>query len=126
MSLLELFRFLMPYFAAVSDADVQKALDVAAEYRPACLSTAKQDEAQVYYAAWFLYQRQMQTAALQAPIPYGVKSEREGDVSRTYGTTDPQADPFGWWDQYATLRDLCGGGAITVGHRHGSPCGCFH
>lgn len=125
MNLLELFRFMVPYFAALPDEQVQQALDLAAAYRPACLDTARQDQAQVYYAAWLLYQRDLQIkAALPgAPVaPFGVKSEKEGDLSRTYGNAEGSDDPFGWWGEYSALADLCGGGAITVGHRHGSTC----
>lgn len=126
MSLLELFRFLVPYFAAVSDENVEQALAMALPYRPACLTPAQQDEAQVFYAAWLLYQRQLQTAALAGGAsPWGVKSEREGDVSRTYGAVDGQDDPFGWWGKFSALYALCGGGAITVGHRYGPAC-CQH
>lgn len=129
MTLLELFRFLVPYFAAVSDPVVQQALTLAEPYRPACLPTAQQDQAQVYYAAWFLYQRQLQTDALAGggvmPSP-GVTMEKEGDLQRQYGSGFDAGDPFGWWDEFSKLSAMCGGGAITVGHRHGSPCGCIH
>lgn len=125
MTLLELFRFLVPYFAAVSDGDVTQALTLAEAYRPACLTAAQQDEAQVFYAAWLLYQRQLQTDALAGggvmPMP-GVTMEKEGDLQRQYGSAFNAADPFGWWDKYSAWAAVCGGGAITVGHRHGSPC----
>lgn len=129
MTLLALFRFLVPYFAALSDETVRQALDLAAPYRPACLTTTQQDEAQVFYAAWLLYSRQLQTDAAAGggvmPMP-GVTMEKEGDLQRQYGSGFNAADPFGWWDKYSALNAVCGGGAITVGHRHGSPCGCFH
>ena len=130
MTLLELFRFLVPYFATVSDADVLAALAMAEPYRPECLTAAQQDQAQVYYAAWLLYQKQLQTEALTGnagPMPArGVTMEKEGDLQRQYGSSFDAGDPFGWWDQFAKLAALCGGGAITVGHRHGSPCGCHY
>lgn len=126
-ALLALFRFLVPYFSAVPNEDVSKALEMAAPYRPACLTPAQQDEAQVFYAAWLLYQRQLQTnaAANHDPTIFGLKSEREGDVSRTYGAVDGQSDPFDWWGKFSALYNLCGGGAITVGHRRGPGC-CQH
>lgn len=123
--LLALFRFLVPYFASTPDADVEQALTLAEAQRPACLTAGKQDEAQIWYAAWILYGRQLQTATGGvAPIPVGVKSEKEGDLQRTYGTTDGAADPFGFGKSYNDLAALCGGfGAITVGHRY-VPCCC--
>lgn len=129
MTLLQLFRFLVPYFAALSDPVVQQALDLAAPYRPACLTPAQQDEAQVFYAAWLLYQRELQTAALAGggTMPgVGIKMEKEGDLQRQYGSDFDSTDPFGWWAKYADLNAACTGGAITVGHRHGSPCCGIH
>lgn len=119
--LLALFRFLVPLLAAVPDDLVIQALELAAAERPACLTAGKQDEAQVYYAAWILYGRQLQTQATeQAPIPLGVKSEKEGDLQRTYGIVEGAADPFDYWGRFVRLAKLCGGaGAITVGHRCG-------
>lgn len=123
--LLALFRFLVPYFSATSDADVQLALTAAADYRPTCLVPARQDEAQVFYAAWLLYQRQLQIAAGgAAPVPFGIKSEKEGDLSRTYGSSTDGNDPFDFWGRFEKLARLCGGiGAITVGNRY-APCCC--
>jgi hypothetical protein len=123
-ALLALFRFLVPYFAGTDDADVQAALTAAAGYRPECLTPAQQDNAQVWYAAWLLYERQMQVAATlpENAIPYGVKSEKEGDLQRTYGAVEQAADgPLDFWGKYANLARMCGG-AITVGHRYGSCC----
>lgn len=130
-ALLALFRFLVPFFACTVDTDIEQALELAAAQRPSCLTPAQQDEAQIFYAAWLLYARQLQTQfAGQAPVPFGVKSEKEGDVSRTYGTAaDGQigADPYNFWGRYNDLALLCGGyGAITVGNRRGSCCGPFN
>lgn len=128
MTLLELFRFLVPYFAAVSDADVLAALAMAEPYRPTCLTTAQQDEAQVYYAAAILLDRQRQTEAGSGggSMPYGIKSEKEGDLQCTYGLVEGVTDALDFSGRYDALAALCGGGAITVGHRHGSPCGCHY
>jgi hypothetical protein len=125
--LLALFRFLVPFFGTSVDEEIEQALTAAAGNRPACLTIAQQDEAQVYYAAHLLYQRWLQTQAAQSPIPFGVKSEKEGDLARTYGSTDLGTDPYNFWRNYSDLARLCGGvGAITVGHRYGSCCGPFH
>jgi hypothetical protein len=121
--LLALFRFLVPYFATTPDADVLRALTIAAPYRPSCLSTTQQDEAQVYYAAWILYGRSLQTQASSGPaIPVGVTSEKEGDLQRTYGQVEGSDDPFGYWKQYSDLAARCVGGAITVGTRGAGCC----
>lgn len=122
--LLALFRFLVPYFASVPDADVERALTLAEPYRPACLTPAQQDAAQVYYAAAVLYQRSLQIAAAAGggAMPVGVKSEKEGDLQREYGFVDGMDDPFNWWGQYTNLAKICGGGAITVGY--GPSCCC--
>lgn len=127
MSLLELFRFLVPYFAAVPDTDVLAALALAEPYRPACLTPSQQDEAQVWYAASLLLERQRQTEAGTGtgPIPYGIKSEKEGDLQRTYGAADGIEDPLNFGDRYDALARLCGGyGAITVGYGRGPACCC--
>lgn len=128
MSLLELFRFMFPLFAAVPDADVERALSLALAYRPACLTAVQQDEAQVLYAAWLLYLRAIQTAGggeggIVSPI---LASEKEGDLQRSYraGTlTNGQPDPYGLLSRWQALAALCGGGAITVGHGR-APCCC--
>jgi hypothetical protein len=127
VSLLELFRFLVPYFAAVPDVDVLAALALAEPHRPACLTPAQQDEAQVWYAASILLERQRQTEAGSGtgPIPYGIKSEKEGDLQRTYGFIEGVTDPIDFGDRYDALARLCGGlGAITVGFGRGPACCC--
>lgn len=131
MTLLELFRFLVPLFAAVSDEDVQTALDLAAAYRPACLTTAQQDEAQVWYAAFILYSRAVQTAGAAGGsggiVPANIQSEKEGDLSRTYrsgGGSSGEGDPYGFFARWKALAAICAGGAITVGHGNHGPCCC--
>lgn len=123
--LVALFRFLVPYFDGLSDEELTAALTRAAPFRPACLMPAMQDEAQVWFAAASLYDRQLQTRAAQegSAIPFGVKSEREGDVSRTYGVVEGVSDALGFWEKFNRLDRLCGGiGAIAVGTRYGSCC----
>ena len=116
-ALLTLFRFLVPYFDTMSDADVTVALELAATQRPDCLTTQGQDMAQVWYAAWLLYQREVQTKGAASPLPYGIKSEKEGDLQVTYGVVDGSGDPFDYWGRFKNLAKLCGGtGAITVGN----------
>lgn len=132
MELLDLLRFLAPGLQSVSDDDAERALTLAVPYRPSCLTAEKADEAQVWYAAWILSRRV--ASAPPAEDDYdgqniarrraqGVKSEKEGDLQRTYSTASEmisyQTDPDGYLMQYQRLADLCRGG-ITVGHiRHG-------
>ena len=120
----ELLDFLAPAVAGLSTGDKQKALDIAAGYRPQCLPEAKQDEAQAWYAAWLLYGRlQQQAGQDQGVTPLlGVVSEKEGDLSRTYGRAAGAEDPAGFFGQYKRLADLCGFGAITVGTRRRYGC----
>lgn len=133
MTLLELFRFLVPLFAAVPDEDVQKALDLAAAYRPACLSAEQQDAAQVWYAAFILYSRAVQTAGGAGGsggiVPANVQSEKEGDLQRTYRSGGSSADtstgdPYGFLTRWKALASQCIGGGITVGHGNYGPCCC--
>lgn len=111
--------FLAPGLADVSVEDKQRALDLAAAYRPACLPEDKQDLAQLYYAIYLLYLR-----VEQAPgnaIPWGVISEKEGDVQKTYGNSGVSRSG-GFYDQWKSLWDLCGFGAITVNRRRRHGC----
>lgn len=122
MTPLELLRFFAPGLANIDDATVQKALDLAADYRPSCLPVAKQDEAQAWYAAWILtpHQEASERQATGITPPTGVKREREGDLEREYfAPTEAGSirDPFGYHGQYLRLAKLCRG-SITVGHAH--------
>lgn len=121
--------FLAPGLADVSDEDKQKALDYAVAFRPSCLDKAQQDLAQLYYAIWFLFDRQAQTAGGDAGVTIiaGVKSIKEGDVQITYGNADGTvvADPYGFYGRWKALNDLCGYGAIVASPyrgRNGCPC----
>src|SRR5690606_34745080 len=105
--------FLAPAVAGMPQPDKEKALAIAAAYRPACLTADKQDEAQVLYAAWLLYGRIQQQEGGVAPA--GVISEKEGDLQRTYGRTESTADPLGFYGRWKALNDICGYGAITAG-----------
>lgn len=108
--------FLAPAVAAMAAPDKERALAMAAGYRPACLPENKQDEAQLWYAAWLLYGIKQQRAAeadgvLARP---GVVSEKEGDLQRTYGKVEGADDPAGFYGQYERLARVCRVGAITV------------
>ena len=120
----DLLDFLAPAVAGMSEADKQRALDLAEGYRPSCLPESKQDEAQAWYAAWLLYGRLQQQAADDqgvTPLP-GVVSEKERDLSRTYGRAAGAEDPLGFYGQYDRLAMVCRFGSITVGTRKRYGC----
>ncbi len=139
--LVKMLDFLAPAVAGQTEEDKKMALALAEPYRPGCLKPAQQDIAQCWYAAWLLYQRMQQqatdagsgTASGGVVVPFGVASEKEGDLSRSYfasgggsggDASDPAkpADPMGYWANWQRLAALCGYGAITVGAGRG--CGC--
>lgn len=115
--------FLAPAVASMALPDKERALAMAVDYRPACLPAKKQDEAQLWYAAWLLYGIKQQRAAeddgvLARP---GVVSEKEGDLQRTYGQVAGAEDPAGFYGRYQRLARICGVGAATV---RSTPRGC--
>lgn len=108
--------FLAPAVAGMPREDKERALAFAAGYRPSCLPEKKQDEAQLWYAAWLLYGIKMQRSAeadgvLARP---GVVSEKEGDLQRTYGRVEGADDPAGFLGHYQKLARVCAVGAATV------------
>lgn len=96
------------------------AVEMAEQYRPACLTDGRADEAVAYYAAWLLYGQLQATAAASAGVvPVGVVEESLGDQSRKYATSSDAAastaDPMGFRARWAGLAALCGRGAIVAG-----------
>lgn len=123
--------FIAPGIAGESPEDKERAIAMAAKFRPSCLSEEMQDEAQLYYAAWILtdraYQRSLSQSAAGA-IATGAKRIKEGDVEIEFATRLPGSsvfDPQGFHARWADLNAICGLGAITVSTwspDHG--CGC--
>lgn len=115
--------FLAPAVAGMLTSDKERALVMAADYRPPCLPEKKQDEAQLWYAAWLLYGIKQQRAAEDDGVlaKPGVVSEKEGDLQRTYGQVAGAEDPAGFYGRYQRLARLCGVGAVTV---RSTPRGC--
>lgn len=112
MELLDKLNLLAPKVAGMTDEEKQAALDFAASYRPTCLSAAKQDEAQIWYAAALLAAQQ----DAETRVPAGVTSETEGDLSRSYGDNGVSTEKV-YMDRYQKLAALCGQfGSITVSH----------
>lgn len=108
--MLELLGWLCPAVTA-TEAEKLRAIDFAQRFRPKGLSAEKQDEAQAYYAGWLLTKKVQHQ--LSGAVPVGVVSEKEGDLSRTYGKSDD--DPYGYLAAYNKLKKLSSKGAITVG-----------
>ena len=114
MTSLQWFRMLCPEFASVLDATVNQWLALAASdvYAP-CLSADDLARAQALYAAHSL--KLSQDAA--SGITGAVKSEREGDLSRSYGNLSGDSTllgstPYGL--QYKSLTDRCFGASILT------------
>lgn len=124
--------FIAPGLAAVPAPDKQKALDFAQKFRPACLPPELQDEAQLYYAAWLLFDRERQKAMAESgagQVGFGAKRIKEGDVEIEFGagmSADAGViDPQGFYKRWADLNGVCSMGAITVSTwRPGDGCGC--
>lgn len=114
MTDLQWFRMLCPEFSGILDATVNQWLALAASdvYAP-CLSADDLARAQALYAAHSL--KLSQDAA--NGIAGAVKSEREGDLSRSYGnlygdSTLLGSTPYGL--QYKSLTDRCFGATIMT------------
>lgn len=91
--------------------DIDTIISATTGYRPSCLPQDKQDLAQMWYIAFIL-----QTRADIASGADGVKTERVGDVSRTYAPRHGGGSVAqSYMDKYIALWRLCGG-SITVGH----------
>lgn len=125
-------NFIAPGLEGVSDADKDKALAMAVKFRPACLSEEMQDEAQLYYAAWFLFDRERQKAMAQSgagQIGFGAKRIKEGDVEIEFGAGMSAGsgviDPQGFCARWKALADICSMGAITASTwEPPRECGC--
>jgi len=119
-TVIEILDFLAPGLTS-TPAEKEMALSLAEAYRPACLTVMKADEAVALYAAWLLYARGQAQAAADAGevVPVGVKSQSDGDLSRTYtgdvSGADGVSDPAGYYGRWKVLNDICVRvGAITV------------
>lgn len=114
-----------PMLQGIDRAVLHDTLVASVDFAPACLPEAKQKEAVYYYAAYLLSLKQQ--ADVVGVIPAGVVSEKEGDLSRSYGNNgNSSADPYGFLARYEKLNNICKRiGAITVGNGAiGDGCGC--
>lgn len=101
----EWFDFFYPYLTDaenvryVNPADVDMAIAAATDYRPACLTTDRQNMAQAHYAAYLLdfkwrterasssSSSSSQSTTTAGQIAGPIIEKREGDVSVKYATT---------------------------------------
>lgn len=112
MTLLELLNFIAPGLVATDD-EKGLALQMAAPYRPWCLPDALQDEAQALYAAWVLTLRAQNQAG--GVREFGVVSESEGDLSKTYGDAGAVLDSAGFKARFDALAKRCGARLVRGG-----------
>lgn len=104
MTPLELLNFFAPNVDATED-DKEKALAIAESRRPWCLSEEQQNEAQALYAAWLLTLKAQNSESSIREI--GVVSEREGDLSKTYGSAADSLDSEGFKARYDAFARRC-------------------
>ncbi|MGB3276118.1 MAG: DUF4054 domain-containing protein [Castellaniella sp.] len=104
MTPLEILAFELPGDRYTED-DRQQALALAANKRPWCLSEAEQDAAQALYAAWLLVMRVGKEGGVVPTA--GIKSESEGDLSRTYASGSEALDQFGFKARYDEMARQC-------------------
>lgn len=104
MTPLELLSFFAPNLDATED-DKWWAITIAESRRPWCLSEAQQNEAQALYAAWLLTLRAQNRESSVREI--GVISEREGDLSKTYGSAVDSLDVEGFKARYDAFARRC-------------------
>lgn len=114
MTPLEYFRLFAPAYSATPDVTVNQWLSIAVEFVPSgCLTTEGYNIALALYAAHLLT---LSTASASG-VSGSIKSEKEGDLSRTYGTTKGDdtvlgSTPYGL--QYMEATKGCYGSAIMT------------
>lgn len=114
---LEYFRIIGKQFAAMSDADVEVWLGIATTLGAGgCLMGDPANLATALYTAHLL---QLDSENVTGEGGRGpIKSEKEGDLARTYGTATGVADgwlglsPYG--QQYSQMTLGCTGGVIMT------------
>lgn len=114
MNALQYFRLLAAEFASVIDATVNTWITVATSdvYAP-CLSAEELERAKALMAAHLL---KLSTDAANG-VAGSVKSEREGDLSRTYGNLSNDSSLLGsttYGQQYMALTARCFGATIMT------------
>lgn len=101
-------------------------LAISEEARPWCLSENRANLAQAMFTAYLIsVQKESSSGETIQPVAGPITSEKEGDISVTYGATTtstgtskrPSSDP---WDAWYRMWSICAKGSITT--RFGDPC----
>lgn len=114
MTALQYFRLLCSEFASALDATVNQWLTIAtADVYAPCLNAEDLARAQALYAGHLMKLQQDAASGLSGPV----KSEREGDLSRSYGSVGGDdtligSTPYGL--QYKALVSRCFGTGIMT------------
>jgi len=113
---LEYFRIIAKQFASVSDAEVEVWLDIAGlNANTACLMGDRANLALALYAAHLL---SLDAANQTGEGGHGnIKSEREGDLSRSYGSSvgdDTWLGLSGYGQQFQNMMLGCFGATIMT------------
>lgn len=119
MSVLSNFRLIAPEFSTMLDADVNEWIDLIVNAQlidVSCLSpAAKQDLATALYTAHLIWLSTYKQSG--SGVTGNIRSEREGDLSRSYGALTGDADwlgqsPYGL--QYKQITNACFGATIMT------------
>ena len=114
MDIKALLGVIAPHTGSIDIEVINNAIQLAESYRPKCLPENKQLEAVALYAAYLL------TAQLEVQNSVvGVTSEREGDLSRSFGNSGLSNTAADYLARYNSLNDICRVGSITVGYNYG-------
>jgi hypothetical protein len=119
MTALQYFRLFAPAFASVDDVTVGQWLTVAESMvNVGCLDTERQNMAIAYYAAHLLSVTESASSGAAGPV----KSEREGDLSRSFGAISGDdtwlgQTPYGL--AYLNLSSACAGASILTRMQNG-------
>ena len=102
---LETLRLLAPEFASISDAEVQKFLDLAPLFiDPLKYSIETRGLALVYQACSLMYQQKQSTSGDSSGLD--VTMEKEGDLQRSYGRPGVSNSKGGAKDIYMQQLDM--------------------
>lgn len=116
MTQLEWFRLLAPAYSALTDEQVTALLTASALFvNVSCLDDDRANAATALYAAHLQWVGQ--ASAGNGGIVGNIKSEREGDLSRTYGNLNGDdtwigQSPYGL--QYMDIVKVCSGAGIMT------------
>jgi len=122
---LQYFRIVAKQFVSLTDGEVQVWLDMAAiQGAPGCLMGDPANLATALYAAHLLQLDGENASGEGGRGP--VKSEKEGDLARSYGTggyTDGWLGSTGYGQQYSSMQLGCTGATIMTRYGQKSPRG---